>query len=209
MGLADTYCNDIKNNFKVLYATWPPTTPMSLGDYGKLDGKVFVKQGNIRDDFNITFSSIIDPTPDESYEYQSSKAVETNLVAGVVGIAKAGLNINFSKEGAVFFLAADCFSHMMGNQPTTVEQVVALFRQRKLKGYHFVVNIIEAGAATIIVSGSKQAAIGIEAKTDVIGSLNLKDPSLDFDVKSERNIAFKIISKKGYTPLIGLTKISV
>lgn len=208
MGLADTYCNDLKNNFKVLYATWPPTTPMKLGDYGKLDGKVFVKQGNIRDDFNIPFSTNIDPTPDESYEYQSSKAVNTDLVAGVAGIVKAGINISFSKEGAVYFVAADCYSHLMGNQPTTIEQVTALFKQKKLKGYHVVVNVIEAGAATIIVSGSKTASIGIEAKTDLIGNLNLRDPSMDFNIKSERNIGFKIISKKGYTPLIGLSKIS-
>src|SRR5688572_18819993 len=48
MGLAEQFCNAIYRE-QQLYAAWWPHSKMRLGDYGVLEGRRFVRMGNIAD----------------------------------------------------------------------------------------------------------------------------------------------------------------
>lgn len=49
--LADLYSNEFKSNVKILYANWDPGGPIELGDYGILNGNIFIPVRKLRNDF--------------------------------------------------------------------------------------------------------------------------------------------------------------
>lgn len=211
--MAEIYTNNLHKHFKVLFANFPPGTPLRLGDYGEMNGKIFVRRGNIADDFGVSFEVREDQAKDD-YEYKSGNSIQvafnakgSGTVGGVVNV-KAGLNINFAKENSIFFYAADCGYNSIKNQVALGRDIMKLFTEKKWNQNHVLItNLLSAGATTIIISGSKSASIALEAKSDQIEVIELADASIGLSLKSEKNVAFKQITKEGLQPLIGLMKV--
>jgi hypothetical protein len=208
MGLADRYCENIHNNIEPYYATWLPSLPIKLGDYGRMDGKIFIRQGNIKTDFGVEFSGETD-TDAGDYEYKSQGANVIRLDAGAGGAVKAGLKFTFSSKYEVFFLAANCLADLMNNQISVIEQLQSVFGSKKMKGYRIVTQTIKAGTSTVAVSSNKQSELVIEASSDEIKEIDLKNPKINFSVKTEKNIGFKVIAKDGLIPLLGLEEVKI
>lgn len=207
MGLADRYCENIHKNIEPYYATWLPTVPVKLGDYGKMDGTIFVRQGNIKTDFAVDFTVEAD-TDSGDFEYKSSGTNAINANAGgSAGLVKALLTISFSNQYDVFFVAADCLADQMNNVPSVTSQLAPQFKEKKMKGYMIVTQIVKAGTATIAVSSAKGSQLVIEASSPEIPSVDLKNPQGQFSVKSEQNISFKVVAKTGLSPLFGLQEV--
>jgi hypothetical protein len=209
MSLADRYCENIHKNIEPYYATWLPTVPVKLGDYGKMDGKIFIRQGNITTDFGVNFTVEADQDSGD-FEYKSSgtNAVNTNAGGGgTVGLVKALLTISFTNQGDVFFVAANCLADLMNNVPSVVEQLTPQFKAKKMKGYMIVTQVVKAGASTIAVSSDKGSQLVIEASAPDIPSIDLKSPQGQFSVKSEQNISFKVVATAGLNPLFQLEEV--
>jgi hypothetical protein len=206
MGLADRYCENIHNNIEPYYATWLPTIPIKLGDYGKMDGKIFVRQGNIKTDFGIDFTFEAD-TDAGDYEYKSTGTNTIGTNASADGSVKASLTISFTNTNDVYFVSANCLADMMNNIPSVLEQLAPQFKAKKMKGYMIVSQVIKGGTSTVAVSSDKGSQLVLEASTPALPTPDIKNPQASFNVKSEKNIGFKVVAKAGLTPLVGLEEV--
>jgi hypothetical protein len=82
--MADEYCDQLKKSFKVLYATYPPGSPVALGDFGILSGSTFIRIGDIETRFGIDvklLESVRGSATDYTYTSQGSVDVEFRLTA--------------------------------------------------------------------------------------------------------------------------------
>ena len=206
MGLADTYCENIHKNIEPYYATWLPTVPVHLGDYGKMDGKIFIRQGNIKTDFGVDFTVEAD-TDSGDFEYKSSGTNAVNVNAGAEDVLKALLKISFTNAGEIFFVAANCLADLMNNIPSVLEQLGPKFKAKKMKGYMVVTQVVKAGTSSIAVSSDKGGELDIEASSPALPAIDLKNPQAQVSVKSEQNISFKVVAKGGLSPLFDLEEV--
>lgn len=206
MGLADKYCENIHNNIKPYYATWLPSIPIKVGDYGRMDGKIFIRQGNIKTDFDINFTIEADQQADDN-EYKSNGTNEVKVGAGVDGLVKAVLKINFTNASEVYFVAANCLADSMNNVPGVLEQLKPKFKEKNMKNYRIVTQVIKAGVTTIAVSSNKNSELVIEASSSAVPTVDIKDPQANVGVKSEKTIGFKVVAKGGLNPLVQLEEV--
>jgi len=85
----------------------------------------------------------------------------------------------------------------MDNLDTIGERILELYKQKKWKKkYVLVSTILEAGNALILISGSDQCNVVVEAKSDAIKELNLADVSAEFSIKTSSNVSYEILTPK-------------
>jgi hypothetical protein len=205
MGMANKYCDLINDNFGgTYYPTWLPSVNTLLGDYGILDDDVFTKQGNIRD-FGISFQADLGVQV-QDFEYKSQGTSSFDLGAGATNVVHVGLQFKFAKKFDMYFLAADCQQSVMLGQPGVVSQARKAFAQNGMKDYYIVTEVMKAGASTILIASDKNAEFVVEAKSDLIPKIDLKNPSIALSIKKATNMGFKMAAAMGLTPLIGLSK---
>jgi hypothetical protein len=218
MSTADLYSDQIKKHFKIFYANWEPGGPIELGQYGILQGNIFIPVGKLEADFpqefpKNTIQLASDPTKDQK-EFKSERGVEVTLNAkgtlnaAGVPLAKAGLEIKFTKEDSIFFNAAECTTTRISNKAKIGETIKTLFKANKWrKEYCVVTDVVTAGKTIIAVSRSSNSAITFEAETPGIEKIDLADASIKLGLKTEKNIGYKVDAKDGLNILIGLCKI--
>jgi hypothetical protein len=213
MGLADIYSESVHSNLR-MYAAWPIDTPLGLGDFGTLDGHLFQRLGNIKDQYSIQIKSLSSKSS-VHYDYRSADTVETTMYAkgdmklgGQIPLAKAGLEINFSGENAVFFDAAGCNISTIENKDNVFNEITKLYRKGKWDKKHtLITDIIRAESAMVLISKSKDASIFLEAESPEITVIELAKASIGLRCKSEKNIGLNFISTQETTPLIKLGRI--
>ncbi len=214
--VAKAYANTVRKNQKVLYAVWEPGLPVELGDYGTMNGNIFVPLGNIREiealkDFKITTRK--DTTQDEK-TFTSQRGVEYKLIpkasASVQGIpVKASIEFNFSEENAVFFNAAGCVFEMIENKHQLGQKIKEIYEPDRSiwkKDFVLVTSVVHAKRALILVSTSSDFAIGFEAAGEV-PAIDLASASLNLNLKFQKSSGYKVNAEEGLIPLIGLGKI--
>jgi hypothetical protein len=205
MGMANKYCDLINDNFGgTYYPTWLPSVNMLLGDYGILDDDVFTKQGNIRD-FAIHFQADLGVQVHD-FEYKSQGTSSLDIGAGVGGFVNVGLQFKFSKKFDTYFLASECQQSLMLGQSAVMKQARQEFLANGMKNYYIVVEVLKAGATTILIASDKNAEFAVEAKSSVVPKIDLKNPSIALSQKKATNMGFKLTAASGLTPLIGLSK---
>src|ERR1051325_9375476 len=120
--IASDYCDQMKKNFKVLYAVFPVNEPLVLGDYGILNDTVFVRIGNVKD-FGVDIGKPREfPEHTSNLDFTSEGSVSIDFHAKADTATppiKAGIDISFSSKHSVFFNAAGCV-------PTSIADQVAL-----------------------------------------------------------------------------------
>jgi hypothetical protein len=214
-GLAYKYAEDIHNNLQ-MFPVWPVNTSLCLGDYGTLEGNIFNREDSIATRYGITIKTRSTPAS-VHYDYKSADMVETTFYAKgdvkigtIIPLAKAGLDISFSGEGAVFFNAAECSMNSIDNKREIFEKITKLYRRGEWnKKYRLITDIVTSGATTILISDKSGASISLEASSPEIPIIDLAKASVGLTTKSEKNIGVKIISDGGLTPLMKLGGIVV
>jgi hypothetical protein len=209
--LASEYCDQLKHNFKTLYAAFPPNEPLRLGDYGVMNGNTFVPIGQVSD-LGIPVGNIRRiPERSSDFEFTTEGSVDVEFHpsgSGGAGVpVKAGLDISFSKKFSVFFTAAQCLPVFIEDQVSLGNAIVKLMEGKWQKKFVVVTSLLEAGATTIVVSGSDQSSISLEAASAAIVAVNLGDVTLNLSITSAKSVGYKVITQAGLTPLIGLSKI--
>ena len=207
MDLSERYAGDIHRDLH-MYAAWPVDTPLALGDYGTLEGKLFQKIGNIKEDHNIIVKSLAS-TASVSYDYRTSGIVKTALYAkGEVKVgtsfplAKAGLDINFSGENAVFFNASGCKITSIENKESIFSKILQLYRSGKWnKEYRLITELVNAESTIIIASKSSNASISLEADSPAITVIDLAKAKIGLNLVREEGIGLKVFSDGNLTPL--------
>lgn len=75
------------------------------------------------------------------------------------------------------------------------------------KKFVVVTALLVSESATIIVSGSNNAAISLEASAAAVAAIDLADVSLKLGVRRAKNVAFKVVTESGLAPLVSLRKV--
>jgi hypothetical protein len=215
--IANLYAKEVKKHFKVLHANWEPGGPIELGDYGIMDGKIFIPMGKLKNDFPEFSGNIILIAPDSSRdqkEFKSESGVEMKLgVKGSVNSAgttlvKATLEIKFANKDSIFFNAAECTTTRISNKAKIGEILKHLLKNKRWKKeYCVVTDIVKAGKTVVAISQSNNSSILFEADSPAIEQINLADASVKFNLTSEKNIGYKVDALEGLDILIGLCKI--
>ncbi|MDQ3998155.1 MAG: hypothetical protein M3303_14195 [Gemmatimonadota bacterium] len=118
--IARVYTDELRDHFKVYYATWDPNTPLRLGDIGMLDGKIFTRRGSLAANYNLEFTER-DDFHSAHFDFQSTSGVDVEFIAkGQIPNVNARVEVKFSRENAVFFNAADGRSRSIDDQITLV-----------------------------------------------------------------------------------------
>jgi len=215
--IANIYSDAIKSHFKVLYANWEPGTPIELGDYGNMDGNLFIPMGKLKNDFPAFKKVLLQTTSDikkDNKEFKSESGVQVNLlpkgalsVQGAV-LAKATLDIKFAGKHIVYFNAIGCTNTRITNKAKLGEKLIELYNKKKWnKNYYVVTDLVEADKAIIAISNSSDSGISFEAESPLLKKINLSDASIKLDLKMEKDIGYKVPADEGLILLIGLCKI--
>jgi hypothetical protein len=209
--LASEYCDQMKENFKVLYATFPPNEPLKLGDYGVLNDAVFVRIGNIGD-FQVDIGNPREfPEQKSNLDFTSEGSVEIEFHAKADTTSppiKAGLDISFSSKHSVFFNAAGCVPTSIADQAALGNAIFALLDVGKWqKKFCVITSLMKAENTTIAVSSSSSSKISFNASSDNIANIDLTDASLSLSVTHIKDVALKVTTAGGLTPLLGLSAI--
>jgi len=209
--ISQIYSDEIRRHLRPLFANWQPSQPIALGDFGKLEGNIFIRLGNVKK-FGIGFTDRTDNRKDQqSFASEGSTEVKFNgAVAGPAGgtvTVKASLEVNFASKDSVFFNAAECRYSMIDDKIALGAAVMELYRAKKWdRAWAVVTDIIAAGATTLAVSGSSSSSIVFEA-TGNVPNIDLADASVGLAIKSSRNVGYQVVAQQGLTPLIALSKI--
>ena len=210
--LADDYCSQLKQQFKTLYAAFPPNQAISLGDFGVMDDDVFVFQGKLTDTFGVTFDSQEFPDHTGQFFLQSEASTDVEIHAKgdatPTGIAAtAGINVDFSSNHSILFNAAGAFPAQIENQIKLGNDIMELFKAGKwLKNFVVITSLYKSGSTTAIVSASSNSSIDLEASADV-PAIDLSDANLKLIVKHSRALALTVVTQGSLTPLFGVSGI--
>ncbi|NRA93668.1 MAG: hypothetical protein HRU26_13495 [Psychroserpens sp.] len=215
--VATLYSNEVKKNFKIFYANWEPGGPIQLGDYGVLDRNIFIPVGNIFNEFTEFQGDVVVIREDDKKDnksFKSDKGVDVALRSkGTLNsagneLAKAELEIKFSKENAIFFNAAECVTNRIVNKAEIGKILKQLLKAKKWKKrYCVVTDIVKAGKTIIAISESRSSEISFSASSDQVSSINLSDASVGLDFKSEKSIGYRVDAQDGLDILFGLCKL--
>lgn len=207
--ISQIYSDEIRRHLRPLFANWQPSQPIVLGDFGKLEGNIFIRLGNVKK-FDINFTDRSDDRKDQQ-SFASEGSTEVKFTAagkGPTGVdVKANLEVNFSSKDSVFFNAAECRYSMIDDKVALGVAIMELYRAKKWdRAWAVVTDTIAAGATTLAVSGSSSSSIVFEA-TGNVPNINLADASIGLAIKGARNVGYQVVAQQGLTPLIALSKI--
>jgi hypothetical protein len=209
--LASDYCDQMKSNFKILYAAFPPNEPLKLGDYGLLNDTVFVRIGNVSD-LQVDIGTPREfPDQKSNLDFSSEGSVEIDF-HGKADTAnppiKAGIDISFSSKHSVFFNAAGCVPTSIADQVALGSKIFALRDAGKWQDKFCVItSLMKAENTTIAVSSSSNSKISFDASSDKIANIDLTDASLSLSVTHIKDVSLKVTTSGGLTPLLGLSGI--
>jgi len=212
---ANLYANELKKHFRTLYANWEPGTELRLGDYGRLEGNIFVPEGNLEEDFPKEFPQdfiiLREDGASDHKEFRSESGVDVTFNAkgslGTAGVplGKATLEVKFGHKDAIFFDAAGCTTERISNKAKVGEVITMLYARDKWKSkYCVVTDLVKAGRTILAVSQSANSSITIEASSDKVAQIDLADASMGLGFTSVRSIGYKVEALGGLHLLMGL-----
>ena len=191
---------EFAKHFTNHHANFPPTQPIELGDFGVLDNGFFRKLGGIKSVYGIEFEQIPDNNPTNE-EFKSDSSVSVSFVAkgditpGGTPAIKASLDLGFSSSKSLFFSAAKVSYVAIKDLVVVGDKILQLQKEgRWKKNYVLVGTILKADRVILIISGSSNASITIEAKSDAVPKIDLADLSMKLEVKKSSNVAHQIVA---------------
>jgi|GEM_PF-615036 len=215
--MAHLYSDEVKKNFEVLYANWEPGGPVELGDYGFMNGNIFIPHGKLKNDFTEFDGEMIQYSTDTTKdlkEFKSDGGVEVNLVPkgsvnmNGIAVVKACLDIRFSKTDSVYFHAANCTTTRISNKAKIGEVLKQLYKEGKWDNdYYVVTDLVQAGRTIIAISQDKNSGISFEADSPLIEKINMSDAAIKLNISSEKSIGYKVDAAEGLAILLGLCKL--
>lgn len=213
---ATSYANLVKSNQKVLYAVWEPSFPIKLGDYGYMNGNIFVHMGNISQipELKGVNMAIRKNNANDDKFFTSGEGVEFSLTPKAVAntgkiSAKASISINFTKEDAVFFNAAGCRYEVFEHKYEIGQQILKVHKKNSdtwKREFVLVTDRVIAKRSLILVSTSSDFQVTLEANAK-IPVIDLAKANLGLSEKSVKSGGYKVITEKPLTLLIGLCKV--
>jgi hypothetical protein len=106
MGIAKQFSRVIRRELRVQAAWLPVVNVFSLGDYGVIDGGIFVRRGNIKTDFKISFETLESPDAHINFKSKGTRLIKLDVGVPVQSIPASSVNaqVKVQFSGARSFL---------------------------------------------------------------------------------------------------------
>lgn len=167
-GLDSSYLNDVQKHLGY-FGVYPPSRPVKLGDYGKRQGDEWEKHGNI--------SRWIEPKEQRRdggpLIFTSSGDVKTQLKIGArdpSGQYGADLELEFTRQHAVFFQAHRTTILTIGNLQRVGERIVEVYREKGSDWQlsdEWVNELVLCDVLTVIVASAAGQQVTLSGKVPV------------------------------------------
>jgi hypothetical protein len=204
---------EFAKHFTNHHANFPPTQPVEVGDFGVIENGYFRKLGGIKSVFEIDFEPIPDPDPTNE-EFKSDNSVTVSLVAkgdittGGTPAIKASLDLGFSSSRALFFNAAKVSYIAIKDLVSVGDKILELKKSGKWKkNYVLVSSVLKADRVILVISGSSNASITIEAKSDAVPKVDLADLGVKLEVKRSSNVAYQVVADQNLVIGFALSRV--
>lgn len=209
------YTRKLKKQF-ACHAAWPPSSRLSLGDYGTVDEGIFTLIGNLAD-----LSIPLEIAPGKPFVHRFLCPDELTLTPKPKGIkpphgsqlttADAGFHLRFERPGSFLFAIDKADSLHLSNTTTLQAELIRLADQGAWNSnYLFVSSIVRAEECQIIVSYADELELDLKLTTPASPNdlSDLLNPALHFTPLSPDLQGFNITDTPGATPLFELTRLS-
>ena len=210
-GVSKLCVNEMYDRFAYL-ATWLPNSKLKLGDVGIQDGGSFKRMTSLKK-LGVPFNVRVGKTPmDFSYTSQSGISVKTKLAGELAAgttlpLGKAGLVVEFSKEGAFLFQAVGCLVDEFEDRATVGKTIIKLHAKKGWDPAWSVVDtLVKVNRATILVSNSHDAKLELTANSPV-AIAHLANAEVGLAVNSQQGDIVRFLAAKGLTPMFRLSRL--
>lgn len=212
---ADLYVNGIKKKLNNYYAAWLPSQKFKLGDVGVLDGNFFTRSHSLND-LGMAFeerpnsgSTPINYVSDSGVTITIKTSGETNQQLLSIPKGKAGIGIEFSKEGSFIVQAAKSYETSISNIYKLEEDIRHAFQDGKWKSKWVVITqLVYTPMATIVISNSSQSKIELSAEGTVpVNGFSLGEANAEFSMTSQTGDIWYSNNAKDLTPFFKLVQL--
>jgi hypothetical protein len=188
MGLAAQFETIIERQLNV-HAAWVPiTTPYKLGDYGLISDGVFQKLGNIKDDFNISFTEGTGPEATLSFVSDNTTVVDSSTGAAInlnpQGEIKANVTYKFQQDKSFLVKAPIITVSMIENVNQVAKQLKKVDDWRNKFKVVFQVFVAQNPLILSTVEGGTEVTLGAEGSA--LKQFNIGNASANFSLKNNQ-----------------------
>jgi hypothetical protein len=205
---AQQYGREIHDDLEY-WATWLPGSFVRLGDCGSIEDFRFTRRSSLPS-FGIPVGQPV-PRSRGHLVHESKDGVSIQFHGGAAGSlpgapnlpgAAAGVTIAFASENGVVFAARDC-------KETEISEIddlqTALRDAYANKGfpanYVVVTGVVEASAATILISSGKKASVTLSANVELTTLADIARADAGISIASSSGLATQYVAEGELTPL--------
>ncbi|MBD2753435.1 hypothetical protein [Spirosoma validum] len=210
MGLAAQFETIIERQLNVHAAWVPVTTPYKLGDYGLISDGVFQKLGNIKDEFNVSFTEGTGEDATLSFVSDNTIVVDTSAGAEVTvspeSDIKANITYKFQNDKSFLVKAPIINVSVIENVNQVAQQLKKVDAWRRVYKVVFQVYVAQNPLILSTVTGDTDVTIG--GSGSALPQFNIGNASASFSLKTTKELGLNISGKTGVIAL-GLFKLSL
>jgi hypothetical protein len=204
------YTDEIHGQFSY-WATWLPTSRLRLGDLGPIHNRVFSPQTSL-DELGVSFETT-QGAEVLNLQHATQKGVQitfqsagANQAIPQIPQGKAGVEVAFADTSGIVFVVKDGRERRIRNLDAIGEKLLELIQRGDIaREYALVTHVVDAAAATVLISSSSEAKFITSADMDLkAGLLDLANASMNFSRVSSKNMETELIADQGATPLFRL-----
>lgn len=205
-----SFVREIFKNTGGFIPSWPLGTDVKLGDVIDLKRNRMDYLGNLGEaPIKIKIEGFADPTRDD-VKWQSKSNVNISIkakgdapdIGSNIPIDKAGLSIEFTKEGGFLFQPLGLYYIRMKNlvsvrMDAMQKLAVELFGLRKI---YFIKEVAKVDSYALTISQSSESKFEVAVEGDIkLSTESLASAELNFEVKTEKALDFTATGKQGGT----------
>lgn len=211
---AERYGQEVHDQLK-MYPTWLPDEEIEVGDFGSLTKNIFNKEGNLKNDFGLKYSVIVDGTANPAYEFASKGSRQTKIDAAGSATSTAGkigvtLRLAFGSAYSVFFNLQGCSGLAVKDKFKFKKDILDLTERGEWDTKFLIATrVVQAGVATIIQSSDGGGELDLNATDNTIPLDDMFKVAGGVDYSSKKSIGFSCFAKKEIKPLLRLGRVKI
>lgn len=204
--LAARYSKELRRRFG-LWPTWLPDSPLAVGDFGRIEKGVFVRQGSTQD-----LGIKLETKAPQAYSDQlfASHDVRHLLLGGNASGASTGAaraRIEFGRAFGVFVGLHECREVQLADTISLAHQLARCREAgRWPDGRCVVTGVVEARSALIAIGSDARGSLELTAAAPVPDLLAMLGSEIQ--IATESSIDYRSISTAGSTPLSRLSRLT-
>jgi len=204
--LVGRYSKELRGKFG-LWPTWLPDAPLVVGDFGRVEKGVFLREGHIGD-LGVGLQTA-EPQA-HSDQLFASRGVRHVLLDGGMSEATAGTaraRIDFGRGFGVFVALRKCREERAADMITLANQMARCKEDGRWTDRHcLVTSVMKAQSALIAIDSDGGGSLELTANAPASDLLTLLGG--EAKIASESSVGYRSLVSAGCTPLLRLSRLS-